>query len=81
MSFGFALFLVTFNLYYTIYSFTMFLTFSTSGPIESEDAKDTASNRFYYLNIYIIYKMNDYLNAMALLYLFYCLTSYHQRRS
>ncbi len=70
-----------FIIYFTIYSYIDDIYDLLPLDKEPEILHDSLANRFYQVNVYFIFKFNDYINAIGLLYLFYSLTFYSQSKS
>lgn len=70
----FVAYLYIFNIYYTVYSYLAegltLIPFSDY----SERTADNFMNRFFHLNMLIVYKVLDYSNCLGFLYLFSSIT-------
>ena len=80
LTFAFVAYLYLFNTYYTVYCFLaeglVLVPFSSF----SERTADSFSNRFFHVNMLILYKVLDYSNCLGFLYLFSSITRSRQKR-
>lgn len=73
-------YLYLFNSYYTVYCYLAegltLIPFSTF----DERKEDNFSNKFFHVNMLILYKVLDYSNCLGFLYLFSSITRSRQKR-
>lgn len=80
LTLAFVAYLYLFNTYYTVYCFLaeglVLLPFSSF----SERTADNFGNRFFHVNMLILYKVLDYSNCLGFLYLFSSITRSRRKR-